>query len=59
MGCNYSKKISVNDQIKEIENNFGGYNYNYNYNNNDIEKILVTKTIYKKPINTILPFKHF
>lgn len=57
MGCNYSKKISVNDEIKEIENNFGGYNYNYN--NNDIKKILVAKTIYKKPINTILPFKYF
>lgn len=57
MGCNYSKKISVNDEIKEIENYFGGYNYNYN--NNDIEKILVAKTIYKKPINTFLPFKYF
>lgn len=56
MGCNYSKKLSVNDEIKEIENISENHHYNYN----DIEKILVTRTIYKKkPINTILPFKHF
>ena len=56
MGCNYSKKLSVNDEIKEIENTFGSYNYDYN----DIEKILVTRKVNKKkPINTILPFKHF
>ena len=60
MGCNYSKKLSVNDEIKEIENNLASYNYNYNYNYNDIEKILVTRTIYKKkPKNTFLLFKYF